>query len=270
MAGLLGGIRRLNGFGDRPVAEPFAGGAGAALSLLYMEETERIFVNDADPAIFDLWWTLTHRPEQFLGRLRQTRVSMAEWRRQKQVYQRTDRVSRVNRGFSAFYLNRCNRSGIIMNGGPIGGVQQKGKWKLNARYNKAELRSRCERIAEYKDRIRVSCEDGIDFIQRLTGERVFFFIDPPYFQKGPLLYLNALDQGYHRRLAGVLREMQDESWVLTYDDCREVRRMYRGWANVRSYSLRYSASGRRMGKEVLITPKGVRLPRDQESLAVSW
>ena len=47
MADLLAQIRRLNGLADRSFAEPFAGGAGASLSLLYLEETPEIYVNDA-------------------------------------------------------------------------------------------------------------------------------------------------------------------------------------------------------------------------------
>ena len=36
MAELLSEIRRLNGLGDRAIAEPFAGGAGASLTLLFL------------------------------------------------------------------------------------------------------------------------------------------------------------------------------------------------------------------------------------------
>ena len=41
-------------------------------------------------------------------------------------------------GFAAFYLNRCNFSGVIK-GGPIGGINQTGKWKIDARFNKEDL-----------------------------------------------------------------------------------------------------------------------------------
>lgn len=270
MAGLLSGIRRLNGLGGTAIAEPFAGGAGASLTLLYLEETHRIYVNDLDPAIYDFWWTLVHRPSAFLDLLSRTRLNMAEWRRQRDIYRRRSGVSRLRRAFAAFYLNRCNRSGIIMNGGPIGGVKQKGKWKLDARYNKAELRRRCERVVEYRDRIEVSCEDGIGFIERLDPRSTFLFIDPPYFEKGPTLYLNVLDGGYHAALASRLRELSDSAWVLTYDDCPAVRRMYRGWAAIRPFSLRYAASERRSGREVLIAPKWMRLPDSQESASITW
>ena len=184
LAGLLRDIRLMNALGDRDMAEPFAGGAGASLSLLYLEEVDRIHINDADPAIYAFWWMLVNRPRAFARSLSGTRVSMAEWRRQREIYRDPGRQSRARRGFSAFFLNRCNRSGIIVNGGPIGGIAQDSVWKLDARFNKDELRQRCARVGEYSERIRVSGEDGIRFIERFDGETVFFFIDPPYFKKG--------------------------------------------------------------------------------------
>jgi DNA adenine methylase len=265
MAGLLAGIRRLNGLGHQAIAEPFAGGAGASLTLLYLEETHRIYINDADPAIHAFWWTLVNRPQPFLDLLSSTRVTITEWRRQREVYRSKGRISRLRRGFSAFYLNRCNRSGIIMNGGPIGGVTQAGKWKVDARFNKAELRRRCEKVAEYTERIHVSGDDGIDFTKRLDPKSTFFFVDPPYFEKGPTLYLNALDAEYHAALATQLNAMSDAPWVLTYDNCPEIRQMYSGWAAIRQFSPRYVAAERRIGKELLITPKWMRLPSFQAS-----
>lgn len=270
MAGLLAKIRRLNALGGHSVAEPFAGGAGASLSMLYLEETTHIYINDADPAIHDFWWALVHRPRAFVELLSQRRISIAEWRRQREIYRDSKRVSRVRRGFAVFYLNRCNRSGIIMNGGPIGGIDQTGKWRLGARFNKAELRLRCEKVAEFRDRIHVSRLDGIAFIDGLDARDTFFFVDPPYFEKGNTLYLNALDQKYHADLASQLHTMRDKAWVLTYDDCPEIRRLYRQWANIRPFKLRYVAADRRKGNEVLITPRWMRLPPTQGSAAITW
>jgi DNA adenine methylase len=270
MADVLLQIRRLNGLADRSVAEPYAGGAGAALTLLFLEETTEIFINDADPAIHDFWWSLISRPDAFMKVLARTRVNMAEWKRQRDVYRSAVSISRLRRGFSAFYLNRCNRSGIIIDGGPIGGIQQTGKWNLKARFNKAELRRRCEKIAEFRSRIHVSSQDGIRFIATVDPGSTFLFIDPPYFEKGHTLYLNTLSAKYHRQLASKLRSMNEAAWVLTYDDCPQVRKMYRGWAGIRPFLLRYAAAERRNGLEVLITPKWMRLPTTQSSGAVLW
>jgi DNA adenine methylase len=270
MANLLVNIRRLNGLGDRAMAEPFAGGAGASLTLLYLEEVCKIYINDADPTIYDFWWSLINRPHQFQDMLSKTSVNINEWRHQKEIYRSHGRISRIRRGFSVLYLNRCNRSGIIMNGGPIGGINQAGKWKLDARFNKAEIQRRCKKVAEYRERISVSCHDGITFIENLDPESNFFFIDPPYFEKGQTLYLNALDEDYHSMLSLRMKDMQDAAWVMTYDDFPEVRRMYREWASIRSFSMRYSANNRRSGKELLITPKWLRLPTQQSSSALLW
>jgi DNA adenine methylase len=270
MAGLLGQIRKINGLGSHSLAEPFAGGAGASLSLLFMEETPEIHINDADKAIHDFWWTVKYRPKQFADMLVKTRVSMAEWRRQRAIYRSTSRVSRLRRGFAAFYLNRCNRSGIIMNGGPIGGIKQEGEWLLNARFNKAELLRRCEKIAEYRDRIFISGNDGIEFVATQDAAKTMFFVDPPYFAKGKTLYLNALDEPYHAAVAEKLKALKEAAWVLTYDDCPEIRRLYQGWTNIKPFGLRYAASERRSGKEILISPKWMTLPLSQKSLAIRW
>lgn len=270
MTGLLASIRAINQLGDRGVAEPFAGGAGASLSLLYREDAHEIRINDADRAIHDFWWTIVNRPKAFMAMLRATRISLAEWHRQRDTYRRTRRVSRLRRGFAAFYLNRCNRSGIIINGGPIGGIEQTGKWKLNARFNKLDLEARCAKVAEYSERIHVSQMDALQFIDERRRDHIFFFIDPPYYAKGAGLYLNKLDHAYHQTLAEQLRGMDSAAWVLTYDDCPEIRSMYADWANIRPFSLRYAASERRRGREILIAPRWMRLPQTQASAAIEW
>ena len=270
MAGLLSQVRRLNCLGNQAIAEPFAGGAGASLSLLYLEETSEIYINDADPAIYDFWWGVVNRSRSFLRMLETTPVSIDEWQRQRKIYRNSGRVSRIGRGFSAFYLNRCNRSGIIMDGGPIGGIKQDGRWKLDARFNRAELQRRCQKVSEYRERIHVSDLDGIEFIESIDASTTFFFIDPPYFEKGRTIYLNSLRDDYHLTLAARLKAMIDRAWVLTYDDCPEIRRLYRGWARIRPFALRYTAAERRSGKELLITPKWMRLPKTQSSVAIDW
>ena len=270
MTSVLRQIRRLNGLGGSPTVEPYAGGAGASLKLLYLEETDSVHINDGDPAIHDFWWAAVHRSDALVQKLIQTPVCVEEWRRQRAIFRSGKRVSRLARGFAAFYLNRCNRSGIIRNGSVIGGLEQGGKWKLDARFNKPSLRQRFEKIAEYQSRIEVSGIDGIELIESLDPYSVFLFVDPPYFQKGRTLYMNSLDHGYHAQLATSLRSMSQAAWVLTYDDCPEIRDMYAEWASVRPFSLRYSASASREGSELLITPRWMELPEFQSSGAIGW
>lgn len=105
MTGLLNQIRKLNGLGNRALAEPFAGGAGASLNLLFLEEVGEIYINDLDQAIHDFWWSLINKPNEFCQLLETKKTNIGEWHRQRQTYRSRKRVSRLNRGFSAFYLN---------------------------------------------------------------------------------------------------------------------------------------------------------------------
>ena len=270
MAGLLREIRHLNRLGAHAIIEPFAGGAGASLALLYLEETPKIHINDADPAIHAFWWAATRWPKAFRRRVIETPVTITEWKRQREIYSSDARASRMDLGFAAFYLNRCNRSGIIRGGGAIGGLEQSGSWKIDARFNKLTLRKRLQRLEEFRARIAVTGRDGTELLESLDSDSNFFFIDPPYVERGQTLYQNTLDRDYHARLAALLQSMSSRAWVLTYDDCPEVRGWYETWAQVHPFALQYTASSRRGGRELLITPSWMRLPSSQSSRSITW
>lgn len=269
MTGVLRDIREVNRLNGHAVAEPFAGGAGAAISLLSLRETHEVHINDLDKAVYAFWYSAVHDAESLVSYLHNCVVSIEEWKQWRRVY-RSKRASRLERGFATFYLNRCNHSGIIKNGGPIGGIEQRGRWKIDARFNKESLAKRLQWIAQERDRIAVSNLDGIEFIDTVDHDSTLFFVDPPYFKKGPALYLNLLDDKYHIRLADKLRGLVDASWVLTYDDCAEMRELYGTWATIVPFSLRYTASTRRVGRELLITPKWLRLPDSRSSATITW
>jgi DNA adenine methylase len=102
--------------------------------------------------------------------LRAVPLSVKEWLKQRRIYQNPTDHSELQLGFSAFYLNRCNRSGIIANAGVIGGLQQTGSWKIDARFNRVELERRIHKIALYADRISVHNLDALNFLEKF-GER---------------------------------------------------------------------------------------------------
>lgn len=255
----LSELIRQNGFSGSYYAEPYAGGAGAALALLFGEHVDRLLLNDADPAIYSFWHYLLSDTEDLLRKIRTVPLTIKEWKRQRAIYARPNEVSEAELGFSAFYLNRCNRSGIIPNAGVIGGLHQTGKWKIDARFNRDELAKRISRIARYKDRIEIHNSDAIQF---LTDEintaawvkKCFVYLDPPYFMKGSQLYLSYYEPDDHAKLAKYLRSKAKFPWVLTYDDTDEIRTLYSG-LNVVPFKLRYSASESRNGNEIFISKR---------------
>lgn len=82
-----------------------------------------------------------------------------------QKVDKKDQASLLDLGFSTFFMNRTNRSGIIK-AGVIGGYAQTGNYKMDARYRKDKLMKRIRRIASYADRIELHNEDAVDFIQK--------------------------------------------------------------------------------------------------------
>lgn len=94
---------------DMTYIEPYAGGAGAALSLLLLEKVKKIVINDYDPAIYSFWHSVVHQPEQFIELIEKTPITIDEWHRQKAIYKKADVDDIMSLGFATFYLNRTNR-----------------------------------------------------------------------------------------------------------------------------------------------------------------
>jgi DNA adenine methylase len=263
LARVLGHLIRLNGREGGVYIEPYAGGAGAALSLLYREYVRKAIINDADSRVYAFWHAVLNCTDELLKLIRDTPLSVEEWKRQRQIYLKPGRASRVRVGFAAFYLNRCNRSGIIGNAGLIGGLNQTGKWKIDARYNRADLARRVERVARYGDRIEVFNLDATELLRTelprpSRAGRAFVYLDPPYYTKGSQLYLNHYTPADHTALADYLSNATF-TWVMSYDNVPEIRKLYAGYRQV-SFNLGYSAREWKIGKELLIIPDHVRFP----------
>ena len=265
MAGVFEAIIYANDLQGAVYAEPFAGGAGAGLKLLEAGHVDRIIINDADRAIFCFWWSVMHRSEEFVDRILTTQLSIREWQAQREIYQNKRRGRRLDLGFAAFYLNRCNRSGIIKNGGPIGGVHQSGEWKIDARFNRQTLASRVQEISAFGERVTVLQVDAQYFVENIEtytgGQPTFVYADPPYYLKGRELYLNHYADEDHRAFAEAIQRQANLRWVMTYDNAPRIRELY-GRANLLPFTLRYSAHhSSTEGSELLISPPGIVIPQ---------
>jgi len=261
LAQFLAGVLQRNGHVRSEYVEPYAGGAGIALQLLFEEYVDRVVINDADPRVCSFWWAVTRRTPEFIELVRATPVTVDVWHRQREIYARCDFEAPLRLGFATFFLNRTTRSGIVHNGGPIGGYDQTGNYKIDARYNSKELVRRIVRIGAYADRIETRGEDGQDLLVDLArdgdrAERAFVYLDPPYYAKGRALYMNHFTPQQHQSLAAFLKDSPGFDWTLTYDDVAAIRRLYKGFSLL-SFSLSYTAYERRLGSELLIHPPNV-------------
>src|SRR3989344_8585758 len=117
-----------NGLEKITYVEPFAGGAGAALALLLSEKVDQIVINDLDKAIYAFWKSAIFDSAKFIKKIYSTPVTLKEWKKQKTIYN-NPKAGCFELGFATFFLNRTNTSGIL-DGGPIGGIKQKGEYKI--------------------------------------------------------------------------------------------------------------------------------------------
>ena len=266
LAGLLAQVIEANGLRGCPYFEPFAGGAGAALQLLLDGVVSELRLNDLDPRIYAFWRAALDEHERFVDMIMSVELTLEQWRKQKDICLQPNQHSTFDLGFAAFYLNRCNRSGILLGSAPIGGYSQTGTWRIDARFYRQTLADRITKLAKQRERIHIANDDARRFLARNlpTGnrrEQVFVYLDPPYVSNGNRLYMNNYQAKNHSKLAHHLRRQRVVNWVVSYDDTLLIRRLY-GDCKVSDIPLRYSLQQKRKTNELLITPRHLQTPPD--------
>lgn len=248
-----------NGLVGYDYVEPYAGGAGVALSLLYEEYASHVYINDLDQSVFAFWHAVLNETDELCQRIANTAVTMEEWERQKEVQRAMD-ACRMDLAFSTFFLNRTNRSGII-DGGVIGGRNQEGSWKLDARYNTEALIARIRKVARYRNRITLNQMDATDYIREVIAvlpQRTFTYFDPPYYVKGRGLYENSYRDEDHVEVAELVRNIT-QPWIVSYDAVPRILGLYEDLNRI-TYSLSYSAADHYRGSEVMFFSSDLEFP----------
>lgn len=250
-----------NGLLHRTYAEPYAGGCGLALSLLFTGVVRDIHINDLDPSIWSFWHSALNHTDKLIKMIQEVDLNIEEWRHQREVYREQDVLDPLRLGFAAFYLNRTNRSGIIAQAGVIGGLAQKGNYLMDCRFNKGDLVERIQRVASYRDEIHLHRMDALEFMKessKILPKKTLLCVDPPYFNKGSKLYTSFYRPEDHAALAKEIQGLK-LPWVVTYDNVEEIRKLY-AKSHLHCFDLQYSVQTKRLGNELLIAPPHVRLP----------
>lgn len=243
-------ILHVNRISDVVYVEPFAGGASVALALLFEEYARRIHINDLNRSVHAFWASVLDQPERFCDAIEAVPMTVAEWHRQRRVQADPD-AELFDLGFSTFYMNRTNRSGIIK-GGVIGGQKQDGKWKIDARFNRPALVDRVRKVGRYAPRVSLTRVDAEQFIEGMARDlpaRSLVYLDPPYVGQGGTLYEDSFDFTDHARLAKVVQQL-DKPWIVSYDYDPLLLELYQG-RKCLVYSLSYHAQNRYQGAEII-------------------
>ncbi|QWT22817.1 DNA adenine methylase [Subtercola sp. PAMC28395] len=249
-----------NALVGRDYVEPYAGGASVALSLLYEGYADRAFINDLNPGVHAFWSSAVSQTDQLCQLIESTPITMQTWHEQREIAKAPE-AEGLELGFATFFLNRTNRSGII-NGGVIGGLDQTGQWKVDARYNVDSLVQRIRKIGRHRSSIVVSNEDAVEFVKQWSdpaADPAFLYLDPPYFEKGEGLYDNFYDADDHVLISESVASLA-HPWIVSYDARPEITRLYPGAVQIR-YGLTYSANlERTSGSEIMFFHDGLTIP----------
>ncbi|MGO5116611.1 DNA adenine methylase [Candidatus Avoscillospira sp. LCP25S3_F1] len=265
LIGFIQDVIKANDLLGGTYVEPFAGGASVALYLLYSEYVNTVIINDIDRSIYAFWFSVLNDTENLCRLIKDTAVSVEEWDKQRKIQDQKEESNYLELGFSTFYLNRTNRSGIIK-GGIIGGRGQTGKWKIDCRYNKDDLIKRIEKVALYANRIELHNQDAIEFVTSITpafNQNTFIYFDPPYYNQGAALYANFYTHESHKQLSEFIYGLNCK-WMLTYDYTPDIVALY-SKVEKRLLTLSYTAAQKVKGCEMIAFCDGLRIPEGRYS-----
>ena len=234
--------------------EPFIGGGAIAMNLLPNMQTGEVWLNDLDSGIAALWNSIIQYPAELEAKIQEFTPSVGTYRQfQKDLSKGfSNPKAMVGHAFRKLAVHQMSYSGLgEMAGGPLGGWKQESQYKIDSRWSPDRL---VESVRKYqkmlaKLKVRVT---SLDFSKVLSGSvPALVYLDPPYFQAGQVCYRNSFSPTDHERLAAALKRTNHQ-WVLSYDDCPEIRDLYR-WARIVAIPVKYSIAGSRNESELLIT-----------------
>lgn len=223
---------RANSFYPKLYVELFVGGASVALHLLSQKLVAKVILADRDPWIASFWQTVFWDTDWLIDQIERTPITIDTWRALKESQPNTCR----EKAWACLFLNRTSFSGILRpEVGPLGGRSQASPYKIDCRFPRQALIERVRRIAAFRENIyavwNVSWEAGLKLVRaeqqkgKLPREGVFFYLDPPFFEKAESLYRYYFTDTDHLALRDALLQLQDK-WLLSYDSAEQVETLY--------------------------------------------
>lgn len=241
--------------------EPFFGGGSIGLELLCSRSIKNLWLNDKDIGIACLWDSIINHPKKFKCHVKKFVPSISAFydiRQQLLEVENMPKVDdyeqRIDLGFKKLAIHQISYSGLgVKSGSPLGGKEQNSKYKINCRWSPDYI---CKKVDQLHHRfsrreVKFTCLDFEVLIDSADFNSMLY-LDPPYYVKGNDLYQYGFSQKDHERLAAALVRCQGK-WLLSYDDCEEIRNLYTGRTYMTTRSIGYSIKSVRNRTELLIS-----------------
>lgn len=240
--------------------EPFFGGGSIGLSLFKKRKIEKAKINDKDFSLYCLWTSVLKYPDKLIEKTLSYTPEVEDFYSYKDYLIKTKRSCLeediIDIGFKKLVIHQISYSGLgVKSGGPLGGKEQKSKYKIDCRWNSNKIANKIQKCHILFKTTEVECT-CCDFSETLNGnENTVYFLDPPYYVKGNQLYSVFFSIKDHFTLCELLKKSKSK-WVLSYDDCEEIRKMY-DWAKIETipikYTLNIGKNAKPINSEVIIT-----------------
>ena len=236
--------------------EPYAGSAAMSMGLLQRGIVKQAYISEMDPLIVAFWKTALERNDELVEYVTSFEVNLDYWHLFKK-YLDTDEMTKHNElelAGAFLFLNRTNYSGII-NAGPLGGKGQKSIYKIDCRFNKTRIVKKISAIAQLEGKLHVVESDGLKFMKKMataSDEGQLFYVDPPYYGAGKILYRHYFDDKNHIELSNFLKSL-DLPWLLSYDNAEFIKKLYEGNESSPVYTDYQSGHFKKGVKELLIS-----------------
>ncbi len=194
---------------------------GGASTFLYKDKVEKNWLNDLDPIIYDGFLAIQQYPDELIELMKKYTPPTLE--KYHEVKNKED-GDIIWKGFRGIYLNRTSFNGMVKCG-PIGGANQTGKWLTDACWKNPD--NLIQRVRDNHEKLKNVKITQLDFeeVIKEAGENVLMFIDPPYIDRNNL-YNVGMNTEEHELLRNLLHETPHD-FLLTYNDCPEIRELYK-------------------------------------------
>lgn len=211
------------------------------------------WINDKFKELVSFWRAVQDRAQcaRLIAELEALRRSFASAEEIKEFFLKAREESPTDLYREAllfFFFNRVTFSGTTR----AGGFSASASLRRFTESSIERLRPMADALAD----VRITNDDFTEIIRK-PGKNVFLFLDPPYYTASRLYGRNgSLHEFNHEQLAALLRNSKHH-FLITYDDCDEIRRLYK-WAKISRWQLQYGMNNcnadnlSKVGSEVFI------------------
>jgi len=223
--------------------------AGAAWLLFRKPESSVEVLNDINVELVTLYRVVKHHLDEFIRYLRWLLNAREEFARFKASDPAT--LTDVQRAVRFYYLHRSAFTPGVAS--PTWRCSDHHRPSFNLLRIEEHLSAAHVRLAG----VYVENRPYAEVLSRFDKPSTFFYLDPPYYGSEADYGRGLFSRADYARLRGVLESLKGK-FILSLNDRREVRRIYRGFA-MRSVQVRYHVGGvDQAARELLIANYALR------------